>query len=97
MYKPEYLDDDLTDPYRGYLEEVFAVVQKTIDDARLMGCPEERQLERSQFILDKTRTLADGALPVEGGKICAGLAKAYNLATLRMGQACGGKSKPKKR
>ncbi len=78
MYKPEYLDDDLTDPYRGYLEEVFAVVQKTIDDARLMGCPEERQLERSQFVLDKTRELLANGPPLEGGKLCAGLAKAYH-------------------
>ena len=86
MYKPEYWDEEQTIYLGGFLELVFEVIQATIDEGRVMECPEDKYLDEAQCLLDAAQELASQR-PYDCADLCATLIKAYHKAIKENGKA----------
>ncbi len=89
MFTPAGLDGEPPDAYEGRLQQVIDIVQKTIEDARTMGCVKERRLKASQHLLDLVKAQVQAGLPLDCGRVCDHLRRAYKLATTHDGRCHG--------
>ena len=63
------------------------MIQATVDEARLLGCPEDEDTDEAQCLLDKARELAAERPPLDCDTLCATLFRAYEKATERAGES----------
>jgi hypothetical protein len=81
MYKPMYADLAETMYIGGRLELVFSVIQSVIDEARMIGCPDDTKIDKAQCLLNYAIATANDRLPLDCDSICGHLIKAYDNAT----------------